>query len=182
MQILQPRGFITTQTPVFKWELVDGVADYNLKVLNNVTSATVIEQTVSGDSYTVSSPLAFGTYSVQVMAGDNIAIETVVVTNVTATYTVSGREGDTKYLAYKQMQQAVRERIKAARFNASSILDANNNIKAYLAQSGDPLLIAFHQNTILQTPGLAADLTELELLATQVVEVISRIQLRDPAF
>lgn len=182
MNILQPKGFITNTTPLIEWEAVDGATEYSVKVTDNVTDVVIYDTQVNATSYEVPAPLPLGTYQIQVTAGNEISIEVIVVTNTVATYTVTGRDGDTKYLRYKEMQQQVRQRVKQARYNGESILQANNDIVAYLAACGDAELSAYHVATITQTPGLGADLALAQQLATQIVEVIARINKRDPQF
>jgi cell division protein FtsB len=182
MKITQPLGFITNQTPAFQWETVDGVTDYNFKLSDNVTGTIVTEKVVIGTSYEATTPLAYGTYAVQVTTGEAIATEVVIVTDTIAQYTIVGREGDVNYTSYKQYQMAIRQQAKQAGQMAANVLSTNANISDLLTDSGDANLVKFHLDTIKQTPGFQADFVEYLTLCMQLVTVASRINKRDPQF
>jgi hypothetical protein len=183
MQIKRPKGFITNQSPVFEWETVDGVTDYNFKLTDNVTGTIITEQVVIGTSYTPTTPLAYGTYSIQVTTeqGD-IATEVVILTDTIAQYTIIGREGDVSYTTYKQYQLNIRQQAKQAGQMAANVLSTNAVISKLLTDSGDAALVKFHLDTIKQTPGFQADFVEFLTKCAELATIAQRINKRDPQF
>lgn len=183
MRIIQPKGFITNVTPIFKWESVDEVTDYNFKLSDNVTGNIITEQVIVGTSYEATAPLAYGTYAVQVTTEDgDIATEIVIITNTIAQYTIIGREGDINYTTYKQYQVNIRNQAKQAGQMAANVLSTNNIINSLLTESGDAALAQYHADTINQTPGLQADFVEFLTKCAELVVIAQRISKRDPGF
>ena len=183
MKILSPNGFITNQSPIFEWESVDGVTDYNFKLTDNVTDAIITEQVIIGTSYEATTPLAYGTYYIQVTTeGGDIATEIVIVTDTIAQYTIVGREGDVNYTIYKQYQMAIRSQAKQAGQMAANVLSTNAVISELLTNSGDASLVQFHLDTIAQTPGFQGDFTEFLAKCAELVTIARRINKRDPQF
>jgi hypothetical protein len=183
MQIIQPKGFITNQAPIFEWESVDGAADYNFMLSDNVTGTIITEQVVIGTSYEPTTPLAYGTYAVQVTTeGGAIATEIVIVTDTVAQYTIVGREGDVNYTAYKQYQINIRQQAKQAAQMAANVLSTNANITQLLTDSGDADLAKYHADTINQTPGLQIDFVAFLTKCAELVAIARRINQRDPQF
>lgn len=181
MQIIQPKGFITNTTPIFEWEAVQDVTEYNFKLSNNVTSQVIVNEVTTNTTFEPKTALAYGTYAIEVKAEDkDIAIDVIVITPQLAQYEIVGRDGDITYTAYKRYQSAVRQNVKQLGNAAIAVLQANQNLLESI--QGDTALQQFHAATIAQTPGLGDDLTLVQMLSNEILQTVQRIAKRDPGF
>ena len=138
---------------------------------------------VIGTSYEPTTPIAYGTYQVQVTtAGGDISIETIIITDTIAEYTIVGREGDVNYTAYKQYQMAIRSQAKQVGQMAVNVLSTNATITDFLTSSGDATLARYHADTINQTPGLQSDFVQFLTKCAELATIAQRINKRDPQF